>query len=140
MSNTGAVRGLRGPKYENWPLSDPRAAAPGKYDLKSGENGHLARANGMGRPVVHVAHQPFPVCVEGSLSLSRWLAGVVVLGHGAAPALPSWRLGCFFKSSGGEKRAVPSRPSGAPPEDVAGMAALRPLPPGRYSGPPALAR
>ena len=46
MSNTNAVRGLRGPKYENWPLGDPRAAAPGKYDLKSGENGHLARANG----------------------------------------------------------------------------------------------
>ena len=45
MSNTNAVRGLRGPKYENWPLGDPRAAAPGKYDLKSGENGHLARAN-----------------------------------------------------------------------------------------------
>ena len=46
MPNTNAVRGLRGPKYENWPLGDPRAAAPGKYDLKSGENGHLARANG----------------------------------------------------------------------------------------------
>ena len=46
MSNTNAVRGLRGPKYENWPLGNPRAAAPGKYDLKSGENGHLARANG----------------------------------------------------------------------------------------------
>jgi hypothetical protein len=40
------MRGLRGPKYENWPLGDPRAAAPGKYDLKSGENGHLPRANG----------------------------------------------------------------------------------------------
>ena len=46
MSNTNAVRGLRGLKYENWPLGDPRAAAPGKYDLKSGENGYLARANG----------------------------------------------------------------------------------------------
>ena len=46
MSNTNAVRELRGPKYETWPLGDPRAAAPGKYDLKSGENGHLARANG----------------------------------------------------------------------------------------------
>jgi hypothetical protein len=40
------VRGLRGPTYENWPLGDPRATAPGKYDLKSGENGHLPRANG----------------------------------------------------------------------------------------------
>jgi hypothetical protein len=46
MSNTNDVRELRGPKYGNWPLGDPRAAAPGKYDLKSGENGHLARANG----------------------------------------------------------------------------------------------
>ena len=25
MSNTSAVRGPRGPKYENWPLGDPRA-------------------------------------------------------------------------------------------------------------------
>jgi hypothetical protein len=37
MPNTNAVRGLRGTKYEK---------IPGKYDLKSGENGHLPRANG----------------------------------------------------------------------------------------------
>jgi hypothetical protein len=65
MSITNAVRGLRGPKYENWPLGDPRAVAP-------------------------------------------------------------WRLGCFFKSSASEKRAVP-RPSGAAPEDVVGMAEPPPL-------------
>ena len=46
MSNTNAVKQLLGPKHENWPLGDPRASAPGNCDLKSGENGHLARANG----------------------------------------------------------------------------------------------
>ena len=48
------------------------------------------------------------------------------MGHGAAPALPSWRFGRFFKSSALGKRAVP-RPSEAASEDVAGMAALPPL-------------
>jgi hypothetical protein len=47
MSNTNAMRQLRGSKHENWPVCDPRAAPPGEYGLKSGENGHLlARANG----------------------------------------------------------------------------------------------
>jgi hypothetical protein len=46
MSNTGAMKQLRGPEHENWPVCDPRAAPPGEYGLKSGENGHLARANG----------------------------------------------------------------------------------------------
>jgi hypothetical protein len=36
----------RSEMYGNWPLGGPRAAAPGKYGLKSGENGHLSRANG----------------------------------------------------------------------------------------------
>jgi hypothetical protein len=40
------MRQLRGPKHENWPVCDLRAAPPGGYGLKSGENGHLARANG----------------------------------------------------------------------------------------------
>jgi hypothetical protein len=60
MSNTGAMKQLRGPKHENWPVCDPRAAprlsclGPAwgiyidKYGLGSGDNGHLAlaRANG----------------------------------------------------------------------------------------------
>jgi hypothetical protein len=46
MSNTNAMKQLRGPKHENWPVCDPRAAPPGECGLKSGENGHLARANG----------------------------------------------------------------------------------------------
>jgi hypothetical protein len=33
----------RGPKHENWPVCDPRAAPPG---VVSGENEPLARANG----------------------------------------------------------------------------------------------
>jgi hypothetical protein len=41
-----AAKQLRGPKHKNWPVCDPRAAPPGGYGLKSGENGHLARANG----------------------------------------------------------------------------------------------
>jgi hypothetical protein len=40
------MKQLRGPKHENWPVCDPRAAPPGEYGLKSGENGHLARAKG----------------------------------------------------------------------------------------------
>jgi hypothetical protein len=41
---TNAMKQLRGPKHENWPACDPRAAPPGEYGLKSGENGHLARS------------------------------------------------------------------------------------------------
>ena len=126
MSNTNAVRGLRGPKYENWRLGDPRAAAPGKYDLKSGENGHLARANGAtGGPYCSPAlpsvcgRQFEPLAGRGGGFGARSCTGAAVVA-----------FGCFFKSSGGEKRAVP-RPSGAAPEDMAGFAALRPLPPGR---------
>jgi hypothetical protein len=48
MSDTNAMKQLRGPKHENWPVCDPHAAPPGEYGLKSGENGNpaLARANG----------------------------------------------------------------------------------------------
>jgi hypothetical protein len=35
MSNTNAMKQLRGPKHENWPACDPRAAPPGEYGLKS---------------------------------------------------------------------------------------------------------
>jgi hypothetical protein len=41
------MKQLPGPKHENWPVCDPRRAAPpGEHGLKSGENGDLARANG----------------------------------------------------------------------------------------------
>jgi hypothetical protein len=46
MSNTNAMKQLRGPKHENRPVCGPRAAPPGDMALKVGENGHLARANG----------------------------------------------------------------------------------------------
>jgi hypothetical protein len=50
MPNANAVKQLRGcpkPKRENWPVSRVGPARwPGGYGLKSGENGHLARANG----------------------------------------------------------------------------------------------
>jgi hypothetical protein len=78
------MKKLRGPKHENWPVCDPRAAPPGEYGLKSGENGHLARANGATGGSCIAAHQPCPVCLESGVS--RWLVGVVGLGGGAAPA------------------------------------------------------
>jgi hypothetical protein len=33
MSNTDAMKQLRGPKHENWPACDPRAAPPEEYGL-----------------------------------------------------------------------------------------------------------
>jgi hypothetical protein len=85
MSNTNAMKQLRGPNHENWPVCDPRAAPPGEYGLKSGENGHLARANGaIDGPYCSPTWTPGPVCLEGGLS--RWLVGVVGLGGGAAQA------------------------------------------------------
>jgi hypothetical protein len=33
MSNTNAMKQLRGPKHEIWPVCDPRAAPPGEYGL-----------------------------------------------------------------------------------------------------------
>jgi hypothetical protein len=78
MSNTDAMKQLRGPKHENWPVCDPRAAPPGEHGLQSGKNGHCERS------MAHIAHQPGPVCLEGGVS--RWLVGAVGLGSGAAPA------------------------------------------------------
>jgi hypothetical protein len=71
------MKQLRGPKHENWPVCDPRAAPHGEYGLKSGENGHLARANGaIDGPYCSPAWPS--VCVEGGVS--RWLVGAVGLG------------------------------------------------------------
>jgi hypothetical protein len=68
-------------------VCDPRAATPGGHGLKSGENGHLARAN------ILLTHQPGPVCVEGGVS--RWLAGVLVffLGGGGCTSAATRGVG-----------------------------------------------
>jgi hypothetical protein len=74
MSNTGAMKQLRGPKHENWPVCDPRAVPPGEYGLKSGENGHLARPNG-------AVDGPYcsPTCPSVCVRRCEPLAGAVVL-------------------------------------------------------------
>ena len=129
MSNTNAMKQLRGPKHENWPVCDPRAAPPGEYGLKCGENGHLARANG---------------AIDGPYCSPTWPS---VFGRRCEPlagrggGFGGWsctsahrrRVGRFFNSSALVKRAVP-RPSGAAPEGLAGMAELSPLFPGGAGG------
>jgi hypothetical protein len=125
MPNTGAMKQLRGPKHENWPVCDPATRAlpclQAEYGLKSGENGHLARANVRDRwPRCLTNLAQCPVCLEGGVS--RWLVGVVGLGVGGGWSCTSAhtrRVGRFFNSSAFEKRAVP-RPSGAAPEGLAG--------------------
>jgi hypothetical protein len=122
------MKQLRGPKHENWPVCDPRAAPPpaeyGLAGLKSGENGHLARANG---------------AIDGPYCSSTWPS---VFGRRCEPLVGrgggfggwsctsqrpqaargallqiDWRLACVLK------RAVP-RPSGAAPAGLARMALL----------------
>jgi hypothetical protein len=102
------MKQLRGPKHENWPVCDPRAAPPGEYGLKSGENGHLSRANG---------------AIDGPYCSPTWPS---VFGRryeplaGRGGGFGGWsctsahtrRVGRFFHSSALGKRAVP-RPSGA---------------------------
>jgi hypothetical protein len=125
MSNTNAMKQLRGPKHENWPVCDPRAAPPGEYGLKSGENGHLARANG---------------AIDGPYYSPTWpsvfgrrcepLAGRGGgFGGRSCTSAHKRRVGRFFNSSG----AV-SRPSGPGPEGLAGVAKLAPLLPGGPGG------
>ena len=71
------MKQLRGPKHENWPVCDPRAAPPGEYGLESGGNGHLARSNGaIDGPYYSLALPR--VCLKSGVS--RWLVGVVGLG------------------------------------------------------------
>jgi hypothetical protein len=93
---------VRGPKHENWPVWGPRAAPPAEHGLKSGENGHLARANGaVDGPYCSPIWPSGPVCVEGGVS--RWLAGVVVWGGGAPPAPADTRgWGCLLFNSSAE--------------------------------------
>jgi hypothetical protein len=54
---------LRGPIHENWPVYDPHAAPPGEYGLKSGKNGHLARANGAIDDPAHLPLTSLAQCV-----------------------------------------------------------------------------
>jgi hypothetical protein len=64
---------LRGPKHENWPVCDPRAAPHVEYGLKSGENGHLARANG---------------AIDGPYCSPTWSS---VLGRRCEPLAAGWK-------------------------------------------------
>jgi hypothetical protein len=130
------MKQLRGPKHENWPVCDPATRAlplprPGGYGLRSGKNGHLARANGA---IDGPYCSPTWLSVFGRRCMSRWLVGVVGLGaellqcpHAARGAL--LQSECLRR----EKRAV-SRPSGAAPEGLAGVAKLAPLSPGGPGG------
>jgi hypothetical protein len=108
------MKQLRGPKHENWPVCDPRAALPAEYGLERGENGHLARANGaIDGP--YIAHQPAPMCLEGGVR--RCLVGVVGLGaelhqrpH-AARGAALLHFECLMKTRGAQAfGAWPRRP------------------------------
>ena len=126
------MKQLRGPKHENWPVCDPpRAAPPGEYGLKSGENGHLARANG---------------AIDGPYCSPTWpnvfgrrcepLAGrgggfgaeLLQRPHAARGVLLQFE--CLRKTRG--VQAV--RPSATVAEGLAGMAELGPLFPGGAGG------
>jgi hypothetical protein len=98
-----AMKQLRGPKHENWPVCDPRAAPPGEYGLKSGENGH---ANG----AIDV-----PYCAQTWLSVfGRQCEPLAGQGGGfgwlSCTSAHTRRLGRFFNSSGLVKCAGPGRP------------------------------
>jgi hypothetical protein len=78
------MKQLRGPKHENWPVCDARAAPPGEYGLKSGGNGHPARANGA---IDGPYCSPTWPSVFGKRCEVRWLvARGCGFGGGAAPA------------------------------------------------------
>jgi hypothetical protein len=76
MSDTNAMKQLRGPKHDNLPVCDPRAAPPAEQGLKGGTNGHVprrGRATGQGSFEVE-AEAPIFVVLSfdesgGSLSL-----------------------------------------------------------------------
>jgi hypothetical protein len=119
------MKQLRGPKHENWPVCDPRAAPPGEYGLKSGENGHLARANG---------------AIDGPYCSPTWpsvfdrrcepLAGRGGgFGGGAAPAPAHAARGALLQFEWLSKTRG-AQALGSYPEGLAGMAELRVLVPG----------
>jgi hypothetical protein len=109
------MKQLRGPKHENWPVRDPRAAPPGEYGLKSGENGHLARANGA---------SDGPYCSPTWPSVfGRWCEPLAGRGGG-------------FKVWGASSIRVPKKNARCPgpgalrPGAMRGASGLRPLFPG----------
>jgi hypothetical protein len=110
------MKQLRGPKHENWPVCDPRAAPPGECGLKSGENGHQARANeAIDGPLAHIAHQSG----WSGWWVWGWSYSRLQRPHAARGALLQFE--CLRKTHGIQ----------AGPEGLAGMAELRPLFPGR---------
>jgi hypothetical protein len=128
------MKQLRGPKHETWPVCDPRAAPPEEYGLKSGENGHLARANGA---------IDGPYCSPTWPSVfGRWCEPLAGRGGGfggwSCTSAHTRRVGRFFHSSALGKRAVP-RPSGAVPEGYARGVWVRSTVPGRARGNKAVA-
>jgi hypothetical protein len=135
MSNTNAMKQLRGPKHDNWPVCDPRAAPPGEHGLKSGENGHLARANG---------------AIDGPYCSPTWPSvfgrRCEPLADGRGGGFGGWsctsahrrRVGRFFNSSALVKRAVP-RPSRAAREGYARGCLVSSPVPGRARGHKAVA-
>jgi hypothetical protein len=131
MSNTNAMKQLRGPKHENWPVCDPRAAPPEEYGLKSGENGHLARANGaIDGPY---CSPTWPVVFEMRCEPLAGRGGGSGGGAAGTSAQHTRRVGRFFHSSGLVKRAVP-RPWGPGPGGYArGVWVSSPVP-GRARG------
>jgi hypothetical protein len=74
---------------------NPRAAPPGEYGLKSGENGHLARANGaIDGPY---CSPTWPSVFGRRCGVSRWLVGAVGLGGGAAHQRPHAARGALLQ-------------------------------------------
>jgi hypothetical protein len=128
------MKQLRGPKpkHENRKLArvrPVRCPAWGIYDIGSGKNGHLARANGaIDGPYCSPAWSS--VCRRRCEPLAG-RGGGFGFGGGAAPAptRPHAARGALLQFEWLRKRAVP-RPSGAAPEGLAGMAELRRLFPG----------
>jgi hypothetical protein len=134
MSNTNAIKQLRGPKRENWPVCDPRAAPPGEYGLKSGENGHLARSNGaIDGPYCSPA---LPSVFEKRCAPLAGRGGG--FGGWSCTSAHTRRVGRFFHPSALGKRAVP-RPSGAVREGYARGVWVCSTVPGRARGNKAVA-
>ena len=81
MSNADAMKQLRGPKHENWPVYGPRAAPPAEHGLGSGKklapSTRNARKWQMGRSMVaHIAYQPGPVSSVFVFVFGSWKAVV----------------------------------------------------------------
>jgi hypothetical protein len=133
------MKQLRGPKHENWPVCDPRAAPAGEYGLKSGENGHLAlaRPNGAidGPYCSPTWSSVFGRRCEPLAGRGGWFGG----GAAPAPACGACVVGRFFNPSECLRKtrgaqAVRHCAHGTVPEGLARMAKLAPLFPGGPGG------